>query len=89
MNTAPAHSISLAKDGPMPASSSASTDDWSQTEGADVDLYAGADIQLAEYAKERSITWEDLKNRPPLFGSEELGLWRFSSADDICRSKQL
>jgi hypothetical protein len=67
-------------------SSSASTDDLSQTED---DEYAGADIQLAEYAKERSITWEDLKNRPPLFGGEDLGPWRFASADDICRSRQL
>ncbi len=67
-------------------SSSASIDDLSQTEDAE---YAGADIQLAEYAKERSVTWEDLKNRPPLFAGEELGPWRFASADDICRSRQL
>ncbi|KAF8713549.1 hypothetical protein AX14_012931 [Amanita brunnescens Koide BX004] len=89
MNTAPAHSISFAKDDPMPGltpSSSASIDDLSQTED---DEYAGADIQLAEYAKERLITWEDLKNRPPLFGGEDLGPWRFASADDICRSRQL
>jgi hypothetical protein len=85
VNTASAHSISFAKDD----RSSASTDDSSQTEDADVDLYAGADIQLMEYAKERSITWEDLKNRPPLFGGEEQGPWRFASADDICRSKRL
>jgi hypothetical protein len=86
---APALSISFAKDGPVPGfipSSSASTNVSSQTEDADVDLHAGADVQSMEYAKERSITWEDLKNRPPLFGGEELGPWRFSSADDICRS---
>ena len=56
-----------------------------QTGDADVDLYAGADSQLMAYAKERSITWEDLKTRPPLFGGEELGQWRFANADDICR----
>jgi hypothetical protein len=92
MNTALAPSLSFAKDGPMPGltpSSSASTDVLSQTEDADVDLYAGADIQSMEYAKERSITWEDLKNRPALFGGEEPGPWRFASADDICRSKWL
>jgi len=70
-------------------SSSASTDVLSQTEDADVNLYARADIELMEYAKERSVTWEDLKNRPPLFGGEEQGPWRFASADDICRSKRL
>ena len=70
-------------------SSLTSTDDLSQTEDTDVDLYAEADIQLTEYSKERSITWEDLKNRPPLFGDEEQGPWRFASADDICRSKWL
>lgn len=92
MNTAPAHSISFAKDDLMPGltpSSSASTDVLSQTEDADVNLYARADIELMEYAKERSVTWEDLKNRPPLFGGEEQGPWRFASADDICRSKRL
>lgn len=92
MNTAPALSTSFAKDGPMPgltSISSASTDVSSQREDPDVDLYAGADMQLMEYAKERSITWEDLKNRPPLFGGEELGPWRFASADDICRSRGL
>jgi hypothetical protein len=88
MNTAPDHSISFAKDDRVPGltrSSSASIDNLSPTED---DEYAEADIQLAEYEKERSITWEDLKNRPPLFGGEELGPWRFFSADDICRSRQ-
>jgi hypothetical protein len=91
--SAPTPSISFAKDGPvlgLAPSSSASTDVSSQIEDADVDLYyAGADIQSIKYAKERSITWEDLTNRPPLFGGEELGSWRFASADDICRSKRL
>jgi hypothetical protein len=92
MNTVPAHSISFAKDDPIPGltlSSSTSTDVLSQTEDADDNLYAGADIQLMEYTKERSITWEDLKNRPALFGGEDQGPWRFASADDICRSKRL
>lgn len=72
MNTAPAHSIFFANDDLTP-SSSASTDFLSQTEDSDVNLYAGADIQLMDYAKEREITWEDLKNRPLLFGGEEQG----------------
>lgn len=88
MNAAPHPSI-LSKDGPVPGfapSSLASTDDSSQIEDADVDIYAGvADKHLMEYAKEPSITWEDLKSRPPLSGGEELGPWRFASADDICR----
>jgi hypothetical protein len=92
MNTAPAHSISFAKDDPMPGltpSSSASTNVLSQTEDADINLYAGADIELMEYAKEWSVTWEDLKNKLLLFGGEEQGPWRFASVDDICRSKHL
>ena len=90
VDTASAYFISFAKDDPIPGltpSSSVSADVSSQAEDADVDLYAGADIELIEYAKERSVTWEDLKNRPPLFGGEEQGPWRFASADDICRSK--
>jgi hypothetical protein len=89
MNTAPAHFISPAKDNPIPGltpSSLASTDVSSQIEDADVNLYA---VGLMEYAKERSVTWEDLKNRPPLFGGQGQGSWRFASADDICRSKRL
>jgi hypothetical protein len=81
MITGPNHSISFAND--VPPSSSASIDDSSQTEDT------GADIQLAEYAKEPSITWEDLKNRPPVFGGMDQGPWRFASAEDICRSKGL
>jgi hypothetical protein len=30
-------------------------------------------MRLLEYAKEPSITREDLKNRQPLFGDEETG----------------
>jgi hypothetical protein len=89
LENAPAPSVSFAKIDLMPGltpSSSTSTDVLSQPEDAGVDLYAGADIQLLEYAKERSVTWEDLKNRPPLFGGEEVGPWRFASADDICRT---
>lgn len=63
---------------------STSTDVSSQPDDAD-DLLLRADIQLMEYAKEPSV--EDLKNRPPLFGGEEVGPWRFASADGICRSK--
>jgi len=88
-NTAPAHPVSFAKDDPMPGITPAFTDVLSQTEDADVNLYARTDIELMEYAKEPSVTWEDLKNRPPLFGGEELGPWRFASADDICRSRRL
>jgi len=91
-NTAPAYSNSFAKDDPVPGltpSSSTSTNISSQTEDAGSNLPPGADVQLMEYAKEPSVgTWEDLKNRPPLFGGEEQGPWRFASADDICRSKQ-
>ena len=79
----PAHSVSFAKDMPGLVPSSSASTDVSHTEDSD-DPYAG-DIQLAEYAKEPSVTWEDLKNRPPLFGGEALGPWRFASADDICR----
>ena len=80
--------MSVANDGPpdLSPSSSASTDISGQTEGPDLKLYPERDLQLIEYAKERSITWEDLKTRPPLFGGEEQGFWRFASADDVCRS---
>jgi hypothetical protein len=64
-------------------SSSVSTIVLAQAEDADDELCA--DTQLMEYAKERSITWEDLKNRPPVFGGQDVGHWRFASADDICR----
>lgn len=73
LENAPAPSVSFAKVGLMPGLT------------PKVDLYA-RDIQLLEYAKERSVTWEDLKNRPLLFGGEEVGPWRFASADDICRT---
>jgi hypothetical protein len=89
--TAPVHLMSGANDAPpnLTPSSSASTDISSQAEGPDLELYPERDLQLIEYAKERSMTWEDLNNRPPLFGGEEQGFWRFASADDICRSKRL
>lgn len=41
-----------------------------------------------EYAKERSITWDDINNRPQLFGGKALGPWRFASAEDVCRSRR-
>lgn len=85
-------SSSVETNHPMPGltpSSSVETDLSSQTENADDNLYAGADVQLMEYAKEQSVTWEELKNRPQLFAGEELGPWRYASADDICRSKQV
>ncbi|KAF7974382.1 hypothetical protein HWV62_12360 [Athelia sp. TMB] len=89
IETAPVHSASLAEDGPIPGltpSSSTSTVDSSKMEGAD--LYAGADTQLVEYAKEKSTTWEDLKNRPPLFGGEELGLWRVAAISAPSRKRR-
>ena len=88
-NAAPVPFMSFTKDGPMPGLSPsilAPTDDGFQAYN---DLYAGADPQLVEYAKEQSVTWEDLNTRPPLFGGEEQGPWRFASADDIIRAKQL
>lgn len=88
MTSPPTHLMSFTKD-PMPGLTLNSSDSTvvSQTEDGG-DPYAG-DKQLAEYAKEQSVTWEDLSNRPPLFGGEEQGPWRFASAEDICRSKQL
>jgi len=69
-------------------SSSASTDISSTTSDTlEVDLYAGADPQSLEYAKEHAMTWEELRSRPPLFGGEEVGKYRFASVDEICRSK--
>lgn len=56
-----------------------------QSDDADGDLYV--DTQLMEYAKERSVTWEELKNRPPLFGGVDVGPWRFASANDRCRRR--
>lgn len=78
--------------GPIPdltPSSSTSTDITSQLDDADLNRSAkpDSDIQLMEYMKEASVSWEELNNRPPLFGGEEVGLWRFASTDDVCRSK--
>lgn len=85
-DSAPPLLMSFANDAP---SSSTPTDVSCQTEGPDLELYPERDFQLMEYAKERSITWEDLKTRPPLFGGEGQGFWRFASAEDVCRSKRL
>jgi hypothetical protein len=52
------------------------------------DLSAEAEARSIQYAKERSVTWEELRNRVPLFGGPD-GVWRFSSAEDIIRSRQL
>jgi hypothetical protein len=60
---------------------SASTDVSAQLED---DLCAGGDTQLTDYEKERSVTWDDIKNRPRLFGGEEMS-WRYSTAEDMCR----
>ncbi|KAF5386652.1 hypothetical protein D9615_001953 [Tricholomella constricta] len=68
--------------GPTPIESDVS----SQTEHTSDDLYVGEDVQLMEYAEEQPVTWEELQNRPRLFGGDEVGPWRFASADDICRS---
>lgn len=54
---------------------------------ANPDLYAETDLQLLEYAKERAVTWEDLKNRQPLFPGEEGRTWQFSSAEQIIRGE--
>jgi hypothetical protein len=51
-------------------SSSASTDGASGDTEVDPDLHAGTDPQLLKYVKERAMTWEDLRNRPPLFPGE-------------------
>lgn len=77
---------SYAAEGFMSPSSSAIS---CLTEDADLDLHAGADMQLLEYGKEPSITWEELRDRPLLFGGEETGRWRFASVDQICRSSCL
>jgi hypothetical protein len=87
------HPSSLANNGSMSSltvysRSSTCTNFSPLTEHADVDPYAGADLQLMEYVQERSITWEELKTRSPLFGGEEQEL-RFASAEDICRARQL
>lgn len=39
--------------------------------------------ELQAYAKEPAITWEDIEMRPRQYSTETLGLWRFSSANDI------
>jgi hypothetical protein len=51
------------------------------------DMYAQADPQLLEYVKERAVTWDDLKTRPPLFPGEDGGDWQFSSAEQIIRGE--
>jgi hypothetical protein len=91
----PPRSTLFALDGPDPdvpgltPSSSASTDLTSEAHEGGVDLYTGADMQSLEYAKEPAMTWEDLKTRPPLFGGEGAGTWRFASADQICHGEWL
>jgi hypothetical protein len=86
--TAPSHAISFANDGSVPSQSprpSVSTSVSSQAEDADdeMDMLARAEIQSREYAKERSVTCEDLENRPPLFRGEALKPLHFASANDV------
>jgi len=88
-----AHSSSLANDGSLPSltvysRSSTCTNFLPLAEHAGIDPYAGADLQLMEYVQERSITWEELKTRTPVFGGEEQGLLRFASAEDACRDRR-
>jgi hypothetical protein len=75
---------------PGPTSSSfARTDGASEDTEADPDLHNETDLQLLEYAKERAMSWEDLKNRPPLFPGEEGGTWQFYCAEQIIRREWL
>jgi hypothetical protein len=67
------------------APSSASTDGASEDTEVDPELYDGTDVLLLEYAKERAISWNDLKNRQPLYPGEEGGTYRFASAEQIIR----
>jgi len=46
------------------------------------------DPQLIEYAKERAVTWEDVKTRPRLFPGVDGGTWQFSTAEEVIRSWQ-
>jgi hypothetical protein len=55
-------------------SSSTTTLDASEDTGIDPDMYSQADPQLLEYVKERAVTWDDLKTRPPLFPGDDGGL---------------
>ena len=62
-------------------SSSANTMDASE------DTETSTDPQLLEYSKERAVTWEDLKSRPPIYPGEGGGDWQFSSAEQIIRGE--
>ncbi len=68
-------------------SSSTTTLDASEDTGVDPDMDAQEDLQLLEYAKERAMTWDDLKTRPPLFPGQDGGTWQFSSAEQIIRGE--
>jgi hypothetical protein len=61
--------------------------DAPENTGVDPDMSAQADPQLLEYVKERAVTWDDLKTRPPLFPGEDGGNWQFSSAEQIIRGE--
>ena len=37
------------------------------------DLSVEAEAQMTQYAKEQLVTWEELRNRPPLYGGEAVG----------------
>jgi hypothetical protein len=49
----------------------------------DDDNATAPDDEFQAYAKEPAITWEDIETRPRQYSTETLGLWRFSSANDI------
>jgi hypothetical protein len=93
---APTHFTAFGLDGPgsdvphLTPSSSTSTNVTSVSSDSpevDADFYIGADVKLLEYAREEAVTWEDLRTRPPLFGGEDVGKYRYASVDEICRSK--
>jgi hypothetical protein len=67
--------------------SSANTDPASEDIQVDPDLHAGTDLQLLAYMKERAMTWDDLKKRPPLFPGAEGGTYQFSCAEQIIRGE--
>jgi len=68
-------------------SSSTSTNADSDASGFDC-AYTEADSQLLGYAKEPAMSWEDLKNRLPLVAGEQVGSYRFATAEEICRRWQ-
>jgi hypothetical protein len=90
------HTASLAPDSQEPnvpgstLSLSTSTNASSDASGFDqVDsAYENADPQLLDYAREPAMSWENLKNRPPLFPGVQVDSGRFETAEDVCRRCQ-